>query len=56
MIATIVILCLLASGVFVSFFKHGEPKGKWNFWVQLIAAAITLWLYYEAGMFDKFMN
>ena len=42
----------------VSLFKHGEDKGKgkWNFWSSLIATALMLWLYYEAGLFDKFLQ
>ncbi len=56
MISTIILISFLAMGLAVSLFKHGEDKGQWNFWSQLLATALMLWLYYEAGLFDKFMQ
>ena len=55
MIATIIIIILLAIDLGMSLAKHGEPKtGKYSFWVTLLAVAIQAYLYYAAGLFDKF--
>lgn len=55
MIATIILLVLLAVDLGISLAKDGEPKeGKYSFWVTLIAIALYVWLYYEAGLFNNF--
>ena len=54
MIATFIILSFLVANLAIALVKHGESKGEFNFWVELFAVAITLVLYYYAGLFDKF--
>lgn len=55
MIATIILLTLLAMGLGISLAKHGEPKdGTHNFWTTLFIVIIELVLYYYAGLFDNF--
>ena len=55
MIATIIIIILLAIDLGMSLAKHGEPKGgTYNFWVTLLAVALQAYLFYAAGLFDKF--
>ena len=54
MIATFIILSLLVANLAIALVKHGESKGEFNFWVELLAVAISLVLYYYAGLFDKF--
>ena len=58
MIATIILLALHAASLGMSLAKHGENKKeeKYNFWTSLIASAITITLYYYAGLFDKFSD
>lgn len=57
MIATIIILCLMAVGLGIDAAKHGKSrKGNINFWITLFADILTLILYYYAGLFDKFIK
>lgn len=57
MIATIIILCLMAVGLGIDAAKHGESrKGNINFWITLFADILNLILYYYAGLFDKFIK
>ena len=56
MIYAIIYLVLSCIGLGMSIAKHGEPKGNYNFWADLIAEAIVLWLLYMAGFFDVFKN
>lgn len=58
MIATIILLTLSAISLGMNLAKHGENKkeDKYNFWASLIASAITITLYYYAGLFDKFSD
>ena len=55
MIATIILLLMMAMGLGMSIAKHGERTNE-NAWVTLIAGVIQLILFYYAGLFDKFMN
>ena len=48
----IAIICLSASGLGISLVKHGEDRGEYNFWVQLIGTGIVYWLYIKAGLFN----
>lgn len=53
--ASITLLAILLLDLGYSLAKHGEYKeNKYNFWASLIAMAIQIWLYYEAGLFDVF--
>ena len=53
--ASITLLAILLLDLGYSLAKHGEYKeNKYNFWASLMAAAIYIWLYYEAGLFDVF--
>ena len=55
MIATIFLIILLVLELGISLAKDGEPKGgTYSFWVSLIAVATQAYLYYAAGLFDKF--
>ena len=54
MIATFIILAFLVANLAIALVKHGESKGKFNFWIELFAVAVSLVLYYYAGLFDKF--
>ena len=54
--ALIVIIFLSVLGLGISIGKHGEPKGEYNAWVDVISFIITWWLLYEAGLFDKYLN
>ena len=57
LIATLILICLLAMGIGMSAVKHGEPKNdKWNFWSQLFATIIEAILFYYAGVFDILIN
>lgn len=57
MVATIIILCLIAADLGMAATKHGESKkGKINFWTTLFIAIIELILFYYAGLFDKFIK
>lgn len=57
MIATIIILCLMAADLGMAAIKHGELKeGKINFWITLFGAIVQLILFYYAGLFDKFIK
>lgn len=57
MVATIIILCLIAADLGIAITKHGESKkGKINFWTTLFVAIIELILFYYAGLFDKFIK
>lgn len=54
-IITILVLQVLDLGYALA--KHGEPKtGRYNFFVTLITASIEMWLFYEAGLFDKLLH
>lgn len=55
MLATIIIIVLVFGDAFLAFAKDGEPiNGRYNFWVTLLTLLTQLWLYYAAGLFDKF--
>lgn len=60
MVSTIIILVLIILGLGISLGKHGEYKPyfdqKYNFWVSLFIDIIWLILFYNAGLFDKFIN
>lgn len=57
MIATIIILCLMAADLGMAATKHGELKeGKINFWITFFGAIVQLILFYYAGLFDKFIK
>lgn len=50
---TLITLSLISVGFCLA--KHGELRGKYNFWLYLINEGITWWLLYEAGLFDKYL-
>ena len=51
----IIILAILGINLGLNLGKHGEPKREnYNFWGCLVATAITVLLYWGAGMFDCF--
>lgn len=56
MIATIILLFMMAMGLGMSIAKHGKERTNENAWATLIAVVIQLILFYYAGLFDKFMN
>lgn len=52
-ICKIVLLAFLAMNLGIHLGKHGEPRtGRYNFWIELVAAATTLALYFGAGLFS----
>lgn len=55
MIATLIIIVLAFGDLFFTLAKHGQPRtGRYNFVIYLIVVAIQFWLFYAAGLFDKF--
>lgn len=54
MIATIIILVLLAMNLGIALAKHGDSKGKYNFGIELLSTGIMILLYYYAGLFNNF--
>lgn len=54
MVATIILICLIAMGLGIAMAKHGEPRPKYNFWTTLISTIVELILYYYAGLFNNF--
>jgi hypothetical protein len=55
MIATIILLVIMALSTGVHLAKNGQPQtGKYTFWGKLVADAIILTLYYYAGIFNNF--
>lgn len=57
MIATFIILVLLALNLGFNIINHDKPKdGKYSFYNAFISTIILLILYYYSGMFDKFFN
>lgn len=55
MIATIILLAIMCIGTGMELAKHGEYYEKrYSFWTKLCADAITLILYYYAGLFSNF--
>ena len=57
LIATLILMFLMVSGLTIAFVKHGEQRtDKWNFFTQLIATIIEVILFYFAGLFDIFIN
>lgn len=56
MIATIILLFMMAMGLGISIAKRGRERTNMNVWTALISAVIQLILFYYAGLFDKFMN
>lgn len=57
LIATLILMSLMVSGLTIALVKHGEPKKeRWNFWVQFIATIIEVILFYYAGLFDVFIK
>ena len=57
MIATLLILVVLFMRLGVSLAYHGKekPKSEGNFIITFIWVCVCLWVYYAAGLFDKFM-
>lgn len=43
-------LQIFSLGIFMA--KHGEPRGKYNFWTTIVSCLIEWWLLYKAGLFD----
>jgi hypothetical protein len=55
MVATIILLIMLGVEFGIHLVKHNEPRyDRYNAWVALLDIAITLVLYYYAGLFDNF--
>lgn len=54
--ALIVLIVMSILDLLIAFCKHGDQKvGYYNFWAELFAKAILWWLFYEAGLFDKYL-
>lgn len=47
----IILIVLYAMSLAISLCKHGEDKGKYNFWSSLIAAAIDVAILKWGGFF-----
>ena len=57
MVPQIVYLLLLALGLGITMEQHGKPKtGKHNFWVSLIAAALSFAIVWWGGFFNVFFK
>lgn len=57
MISTIILLAILFIKLGLALAWHGEEKKvTYNFFLTLLGAAFYLWLFYNAGLFDKFLN
>ncbi len=57
MISTIIILAILFIKLGLALAWHGEEKKvTYNAFLSLFTTAIYLWLLYNAGLFDKFLN
>lgn len=58
MIATVLILMVLFMRLGVSLAFHGKerPREKGNFFLTFIWVCVCLWVYYSAGLFDKFIE
>lgn len=57
MISTIIILAIAFIKLGLALAWHGETKEvTYNFFLSLFNKAIYLWLLYNAGLFDKFLN
>ncbi len=57
MISLIVILALNAMGLGVELANHGKERtGKHNFFLKLLVVGVFIWLYYNAGLFNNFVN
>jgi hypothetical protein len=54
MIAAIILLSLTGFNLLVNAYKHGEAREPFNLWSSLVATAISLTLYYFAGIFNNF--
>jgi len=53
-IPQIIFTCLIAYNVLNGLARHGEPKkeGKYNFFTEVIAAAITITILIYGGFFE----
>ena len=57
MISTIIILAILFIKLGLALAWHGETKEvTYNFYLYLLSTLLCLWLFYNAGLFDKFLN
>jgi xanthine/uracil permease len=55
MIAVIILIGLHLIGLGIHIAMHGQPRtGNYNAFTYLVAAILTLALYYWAGLFDCF--
>ena len=54
--ALITLITFNVLGLGFALAKHGTPQPNYNFWVTLIANAVTWWLLYEAGLFDQYIK
>ena len=44
-------------GLGVELANHGKERtGKYNFPLKLLAVGVLIWLYYNAGLFNNFVN
>ena len=53
--AVITYLVLTGIGLVVAMFRHGDCY-EFNFWSTLISTLVSLFLLYEGGFFNVFIN
>ena len=52
MVYLYILIGLQILGLGICMAKHGEPRGKYDFWTTLVGGLIEWWLLYKAGVFD----
>jgi len=48
----IIVIVLLSLSLMYNLIKHGEDKGKYNFWVSIIDVGVTVGLLIWGGFFN----
>tara|TARA_R100000951_G_scaffold99590_2_gene90008 strand:- start:45 stop:221 length:177 start_codon:yes stop_codon:yes gene_type:complete len=57
MIPQIIMMTMIAIGVGIHLAKHGEQINmKYNFFFKLVSATISVWILYEGGFWNVFLN
>ena len=52
MVYLYILIGLQILGLGICMAKHGEPRGNYNFWTDLVSCLIAWWLLYKAGLFN----
>jgi hypothetical protein len=47
----ITIIALAAAGVAINAAKHGESKGKYNFWAAIVGVGVEMPILWAGGFF-----